>query len=90
MIGAPEGANNIHLDVLARLSTLLMDENFRKSLISAKSPGDFISLIDKKENEKFGAEENDTSNQDSPFPKVLAVTACPTGIAHTFLWRPNL
>lgn len=90
MIGAPEGANNIHLDVLARLSTLLMDENFRKSLISAKSPGDFISLIDKKENEKFGAEENDTSNQDSPFPKVLAVTACPTGIAHTFMAAESL
>lgn len=90
MIGAPEGANNVHLDVLARLSTLLMDENFRKSLINAKSPGDFISLIDKKENEKFGVEESNTSNQDSPFPKVLAVTACPTGIAHTFMAAESL
>ncbi len=72
MIGAPEGANNIHLDVLARLSTLLMDENFRKSLISAKSPGDFISLIDKKEKTKnLGLKKMIHLTKIHPFQKCL-------------------
>lgn len=90
MIAAPEGGNNIHLDVLARLSTILMDENFRNSLINAKSSGDFLSLIDKMENEKFNDEKDVVLTQDSNLPKVLAVTACPTGIAHTFMAAESL
>lgn len=90
MIAAPEGGNNIHLDVLARLSTMLMDEKFRNSLINAKSSGDFLSLIDKMENEKFVDEKDDALNRDLNLPKVLAVTACPTGIAHTFMAAESL
>jgi len=67
-----------------------MDENFRNSLINAKSSGDFLSLIDKMENEKFNDEKDVVLTQDSNLPKVLAVTACPTGIAHTFMAAESL
>ena len=52
MIAAPDGANNTHLEVLSRLSTILMDEEFKNSLIDAKSVDEFLELIDKKETEK--------------------------------------
>lgn len=86
MIAAPDGANDTHLEVLSRLSTILMDENFRSSLINASSVDEFLSLIDKTESEKFPeeAKQND-SKEFSKFPRILAVTACPTGIAHTFM-----
>lgn len=86
MIAAPDGANDTHLEVLSRLSTILMDENFRSSLINASSADEFLSLIDKTESEKFPeeAKQND-SKEVSKFPRILAVTACPTGIAHTFM-----
>ncbi len=53
MIAAPEGENNVHLDVLARLSTILMDEEFKNTLIKAKSVEEFLRLIDEKENDKL-------------------------------------
>ena len=53
MIAAPDGANNTHLEVLSRLSTILMDEEFKNSLINSTSVDEFLSLIDKKETEKF-------------------------------------
>ena len=86
MIAAPDGTNDTHLEVLSRLSTILMDENFRSSLINASSADEFLSLIDKTESEKFPeeAKQND-SKEVSKFPRILAVTACPTGIAHTFM-----
>lgn len=86
MIAAPDGANDTHLEVLSRLSTILMDENFRSSLINASSADEFLSLIDKTESEKFPeeAKQND-SKEVSKFPRILAITACPTGIAHTFM-----
>lgn len=86
MIATPDGANDTHLEVLSRLSTILMDENFRSSLINASSADEFLSLIDKTESEKFPeeAKQND-SKEVSKFPRILAVTACPTGIAHTFM-----
>ncbi len=95
MIAAPDGANDIHLEVLSRLSTILMDEKFRDDLINSKSVEEFIKLIDKKENEKFlnkksVEEAPSTQNQNSSYPKVLAVTACPTGIAHTFMAAESL
>ena len=91
MIAAPDGANDTHLEVLSRLSTILMDEEFRNSLINATSVDEFISLIDKKEAEKF-PQENTKENEvvESKYPKVLAVTACPTGIAHTFMAAESL
>ncbi|MGG7076386.1 PTS fructose transporter subunit IIABC [Clostridium sardiniense] len=81
MIAAPEEANNLHLEVLARLSTILMDEEFRNKLINASSKKEFLKLIDDKETEKFDKEEKKEENG----YRVLAVTACPTGIAHTYM-----
>ena len=89
MIAAPDGANDTHLEVLSRLSTILMDEEFRNNLINATSVDEFISLIDKKEFEKF-PQENTKENEVANYPKVLAVTACPTGIAHTFMAAESL
>ena len=91
MIAAPDGANDTHLEVLSRLSTILMDEEFRNNLINATSVDEFIFLIDKKEFEKF-PQENTKENEvvESKYPKVLAVTACPTGIAHTFMAAESL
>ena len=98
MIAAPDGANNTHLEVLSRLSTILMDEEFKNSLINSTSVDEFLSLIDKKETEKFPEESkevkthNESQNikENNKYPEVLAVTACPTGIAHTFMAAENL
>ena len=86
MIAAPDGENNLHLEVLARLSTILMDESFRQKLINAKDKDEFLRLIDEKETEKFEApaEEKPVEEKKSGY-RVLAVTACPTGIAHTYM-----
>ena len=93
MIAAPEAANNLHLDVLARLSTILMDESFRQKLINANSPEEYLELIDQKETEKFGSEEQkeikEETKQEGKY-RVLAVTACPTGIAHTYMAAESL
>lgn len=92
MIAAPDGANNTHLDVLSRLSTILMDAKFREKLIHANSPQEFLKLINVKETEKFGDVVNtaktSTPTNDAKETKgytILAVTACPTGIAHTYM-----
>ena len=84
MIAAPDGANNTHLEVLSRLSTILMDEEFKNSLIDAKSVDEFLALIDKKETEKFPDEPREVEKPKEGY-RVLAVTACPTGIAHTYM-----
>lgn len=86
MIAAPDGENNLHLEVLARLSTMLMDENFRNRLLNAKSAEHFIKLIDEFENEKV----NKVKEESKDGYRVLAVTACPTGIAHTFMAAESL
>ena len=92
MIAAADGANNTHLDVLSRLSTILMDAKFREKLIHANSPQEFLKLINVKETEKFGDVVNtaktSTPTNDAKQTKgytILAVTACPTGIAHTYM-----
>lgn len=94
MIAAPDGANDTHLEVLSRLSTILMDEDFRKNLINSTSVEAFLNLIDEKEKEKFPIEESKEEvaieEDNITLPKVLAVTACPTGIAHTFMAAENL
>ncbi|WP_129691004.1 PTS fructose transporter subunit IIABC [Gottfriedia acidiceleris] len=84
MIAASEGANNAHLETLSRLSSLLMDEEFRGSLLSAKDAKEIIQLIDQKE-KSLNDENEETVIEDSSRPLVLAVTACPTGIAHTYM-----
>lgn len=93
MIAAPDGANDTHLEVLSRLSTILMDENFRNDLINASSVDEFLNLINIKEKEKFPEEEVKevvVEDNKSKLPTVLAVTACPTGIAHTFMAAESL
>ena len=80
MIAAPEGGADTHLEVLARLMQMVMDAKFVEKLIEAKTVEEFLSLIDEKEEEKKGA-----TSQMAGTKKVVAVTACPTGIAHTFM-----
>ncbi|PGV67450.1 PTS fructose transporter subunit IIC [Bacillus cereus] len=87
MIAASEGANNTHLETLSRLSTLLMDEGFRKQLLEAKDEDELLRLFDEKENEK---EEVEVAKPEGNEPYVLAVTACPTGIAHTYMAADSL
>lgn len=75
---------DVHLEVLARLMQLLMHEDFTANLKAAKTPKEFISIIDAKEREKFPEEAAAPAPQKSGY-RVLAVTACPTGIAHTYM-----
>lgn len=89
MIAAPDSANNLHLEVLARLSTILMDEGFRETLINAKTKEEYLKLIDDKESEKFPDEPREVEKPKEGY-RVLAVTACPTGIAHTFMAAESL
>ncbi len=80
LIAAPNTKDNVHLDVLSRLSTLLMDTEFREALYKAKSPKEFLKCIDKAESEKLGEEKNTNEQYE-----ILAITSCPTGIAHTYM-----
>ncbi|KEK21763.1 PTS fructose transporter subunit IIABC [Bacillus gaemokensis] len=89
MIAASEGANNTHLETLSRLSTLLMDEGFRKELLEAETEGELLSLFDEKENEQE-EERSEVEKPKGDEPYVLAVTACPTGIAHTYMAADSL
>ncbi|OJE41055.1 PTS fructose transporter subunit IIC [Bacillus proteolyticus] len=89
MIAASEGANNTHLETLSRLSTLLMDEGFRKRLLEAKDEDELLRLFDEKENEKEEVEV-EVAKPEGNEPYVLAVTACPTGIAHTYMAADSL
>ncbi|MDY2628826.1 MAG: fructose-specific PTS transporter subunit EIIC [Lachnospiraceae bacterium] len=90
MIAAPEGGGNVHLEALARLSTMLMDEDFKNALIQAKSVDEFMQIIDDKENELDGKKKAAAAEGARTGYRILAVTACPTGIAHTFMAAENL
>ena len=127
MIAAPEGGSDVHLEVLSRLSMLLIDEDFRKELLASKNVEEFLKVCDKYEAAKFpeefakdeqsaddkatdgqkadaagsegtgkqkadtagsegtGKQNTDAAGSSAPVYKVLAVTACPTGIAHTYM-----
>lgn len=127
MIAAPEGGSDVHLEVLSRLSMLLIDEDFRKELLASKNVEEFLKVCDKYEAAKFpeefakdeqraddkatdgqkadaagsegtgkqkadeagnkgtGKQKADAAASSAPAYKVLAVTACPTGIAHTYM-----
>ncbi|MEE0398137.1 MAG: fructose-specific PTS transporter subunit EIIC [Lachnospiraceae bacterium] len=114
MIAAPEGGSDVHLEVLSRLSMLLIDEDFRKELLASKNVDEFLKVCDKYEVAKFpeefakdeqsaddkatdgqkavaagsegtGKQKADAAGSKAPAYKVLAVTACPTGIAHTYM-----
>ncbi len=101
MIAAPQNGD-LHLEVLSRLMTLLMDLELRKKLLAAGTKDEFLTIIDEAEDAKFGGEKKDagddadgmdeadrkdgdeTASQQRQY-KVVAVTACPTGIAHTYM-----
>lgn len=94
MIAAPEGANNEHLETLSRLSVLLMNPEFKEGLLSSKVPEDVFSLLDKFEKEdEDEAKPNDeisTESDSSDQKYIIGVTACPTGIAHTYMAAESL
>lgn len=83
MIAAPNNGD-VHLEVLSRLMTLLMDEDFRGKLLASKSKDEFLTIINHMENEKY-PDEPKTEVKTQTGYRVLAVTACPTGIAHTYM-----
>ena len=85
LIAAPDTNDNIHLDVLSRLSTLLMDANFREKLLSAKSKDEFLKIIDDAEDTKLNKNENQNGGYE-----LLGITGCPTGIAHTYMAAEGL
>ena len=84
LIAAPDTKDNVHLDVLSKLSVLLMDENFVAKLIKAGSPEEFIEFIDGADEEAKSIDER-LEKEDNKPAKILAVTSCPTGIAHTYM-----
>lgn len=86
MIAAPAQGGDTHLEVLSRLTVMLMDKSFRERLLSAGSAKEFLKLIDQKEAEKYGSEDKKAESEAAKQGlKLVAVTACPTGIAHTFM-----
>ena len=93
LIAAPNTKENVHLDVLSKLSVLLMDEDFTKNLRSAKTVEEFLSVIDAAEAEKDAEEEKKEETKAAEAAEapadgtkfILAVTGCPTGIAHTYM-----
>ena len=95
-IAAPEGENDVHLEMLAKLSALLMHEDFAAKLRAAKTPEEFLAAIDAAEADRNAAEAAKAEaaaapkTSDSEWPEVLAITACPTGIAHTYMAAENL
>ena len=92
LIAAPNTEDNIHLDVLSKLSVLLMDEQFTADLLNAKSVDEFLEIVDKADDEKSDIDERqaDPGEAEGAQAKLLAVTACPTGIAHTYMAAEGL
>lgn len=99
LIAAPNTEDNVHLDVLSKLSVLLMDENFTSGLRNAKTVEKFLSVIDRAEAEKDAEEEkkNSADTKNAAEEKntengklILAVTGCPNGIAHTYMAAENI
>ena len=92
LIAAPNTEDNIHLDVLSKLSVLLMDEEFTDNLRNAKSAEEFLEIIDKADEEEADIDKRlaDSSAEEKEGVKILAVTSCPTGIAHTYMAAEGL
>ena len=85
LIAAPNNKENIHLEVLSRLSTLLMDKKFREKLLNAKSKDEFLNIINDAENEKVNKNKSEENNYE-----LVGITGCPTGIAHTYMAAEGL
>ena len=83
LIAAPNSKDNLHLEVLSRLSALLMNEKFKNDLLNAKTKEEFLEIIDK-------ADENKSMNESNNNYELLGITACPTGIAHTYMAAESL
>lgn len=92
LIAAPNTEDNVHLDVLSKLSMMLMDGEFTSNLRNASSPEQFIEIIDKADEEKKSVDErlSDAGEAAADQVKILAVTSCPTGIAHTYMAAEGL
>ncbi|XJZ25823.1 fructose-specific PTS transporter subunit EIIC [Bacillota bacterium Lsc_1132] len=85
MIAAPEGANNTHLEALARLSGMLVNKEVREKLMAAKSADEILNVI-----EQYDHEDNEQQDVSSKPNVIVAVTGCPTGIAHTYMAADSL
>ena len=89
LIAAPDTEDNIHLEVLSKLSMMLMDDNFTQSLKNASSVDEFMEIINKADEERPDLSEQFGGSEEAPAEekqvKILAVTGCPTGIAHTYM-----
>ena len=87
LIAAPNTEDNVHLDVLSKLSVLMMDEDFSDSLRNAGSVEEFLEIIDKADDEKPDIDQRlaEPAEEQRGQAKILAVTSCPTGIAHTYM-----
>ena len=85
LIAAPNNKENIHLEVLSRLSTLLMDKKFREKLLNAKSKDEFLNIINDAENEKVNKNKSEENNYE-----LVGITGCPTGIAQTYMAAEGL
>ena len=98
MIAAPDSANDLHIQLLSKLAMMVMDPDFKEALINAKSVDEFLDIVNKKEASMDAPEEEEapaeTEEAKAPEAKkgfeVLAVTACPTGIAHTYMAAESL
>lgn len=84
LIAAPDSKDNLHLEVLSRLSALLMSEKFRQDLLNAKSKEEFLKIIDEADIQEKEEKENRESYE------LLGITSCPTGIAHTYMAAESL
>lgn len=89
LIAAPNTEDNVHLDVLSKLSVMLMDEDFTEKLRNATSVDEFMEIIDSADSEKASIDERLQTETVEP-SKILAVTSCPTGIAHTYMAAEGL
>ncbi len=90
LIAAPNTEDNVHLDVLSKLSVLMMDEEFSQSLRQAESVEQFLAIIDKADDEKPDIDERLEGTKADAAAGILAVTSCPTGIAHTYMAAEGL
>lgn len=84
MIAAPANASDTHIEILSKLTTMLLDDDIRERLLEVKTPQEVIDILSL-ENEVEEEEKEEVKIKNSEFPEVLAVTACPTGIAHTYM-----
>lgn len=89
LIAAPNTKDNVHLDVLSKLSVLLMDEQFSEKLRRAKTAEEFLRIVDEADAEKPDIDEQlaaqTMEEKEKKSFRILAVTSCPTGIAHTYM-----